>query len=208
MNTESTSSFEFFLFDEGSNTTIDKIRRFSYFPVGWHFGEGVSIPPRAIETAVAFERSAKNLGFRETDAFPGIAGEVRIAIYEGEDYLEFTVEPDDSITYVRELNGTELEYHEGLTLQDAETRLLRYRKESWASFASSIQNISTSAWVGLRVSLLSSLLMEASQLSNVSVSSAAEEYSVTISESFTLRNPAAELAFGYSMKPYSLVLAT
>ena len=191
MKAESTSRFEFLLDDSG-NTTIDKIRRFSDLPEGWHFGEGVATPLRTIKIAVAFEHLARNMGFLETDAFPGIAGEVRIAIYQGKDYLEFTVEPDESITYVRELQKNEVEYDEDLTLADAKTKLLRYREESCASFASSIQNISISAWAGHRVWLLSGPVMEAFQLSNASVSSEAEKYSVTTSERFTLRNPVTE----------------
>ncbi|MEZ4733902.1 MAG: hypothetical protein R3E79_42970 [Caldilineaceae bacterium] len=42
------------------------------------------------------------LGFHETDAFPGLNGEVMVTVYQGSDYWEFTLEPTETITFVYE----------------------------------------------------------------------------------------------------------
>lgn len=85
-------------------------------------------------------------GFLETDAFPGPDGEVRVTIYYALDYLEFTVNPDLTVDFVREREGHELMASARLTVQNAEAKLKEFSKELWTSRSKVILNIGGS-WI-------------------------------------------------------------
>lgn len=57
-------------------------------------------------------------GFRNNQ-FVGDSGEIRLTVYHGDYYLEFTIEIDQTITYRRELGEQEQDYQEGLSLDEA-----------------------------------------------------------------------------------------
>ena len=80
--------------------TITKITGFRDLPVGWHYGKGGPISPSFIAQALGIVRQAEALGFQEMDAFPGAEGEVRVTIYQGDEYYEFTIEANGMISFV------------------------------------------------------------------------------------------------------------
>lgn len=102
-----------------TSRTIEKIQSFSNFTQGWSFGEGVSFTPTILLKATQLIKTAHALGFTETDAFPGLNGEVMVTIYLGADYWEFTLEPDETITFAYEKDDETILYEEGLPFEFA-----------------------------------------------------------------------------------------
>jgi hypothetical protein len=99
--------------------TKNKILGFKKLPIGWHYGQGVSPLQSTIDKALQLHQKASDSGFRETDAFPGINGEIQVTLYQNQTYLEFTINDDQSITYVKEEGDQEVEYKENLSINDA-----------------------------------------------------------------------------------------
>jgi len=89
---------------------IEKIQSFGNFTQGWSFGEGVPFAPSILLKAMQLIKTAHALGFAETDAFPGLNGEVLVTIYLEADYWEFTIEPDETVTFAYEKNDKTLIY--------------------------------------------------------------------------------------------------
>jgi len=108
--------------------TANKIRRFLAYPAGWHFGVGT--PPsaeRAQEALVLNNKAA--MARLETNAFLGAEGEVRVTVYHRNAYLQFTVEDDNSIEFVREDGDVETTRASRLTLDDALSILENFENE-------------------------------------------------------------------------------
>jgi hypothetical protein len=103
--------------------TTAKILSFRELPVGWHFGGGVPPMNETIAAALKLNQEAEASGFDKTNAFPGIEGEIQVTAYLGALCLEFTIERDGGITFVKEQDDRELFYESGLTLDEAITRL-------------------------------------------------------------------------------------
>lgn len=103
--------------------TENKIRSFRELPDGWHYGEGVPATEVASDGAISLSREAARLAFFETDAFPGIHGEVMFTVYAGTHYLEFTFELNGSVAFLHERDGEELDYQEDLSLSDAMVKM-------------------------------------------------------------------------------------
>ena len=100
-------------------TTSKKIQSFRSLKEGWSFGEGVAFQSQILHKAIQLIKSAHALGFDETDAFPGINGEVMVTLYAGQDYWEFTIEADESVTFVYEAGDETRVYEEGLPFEFA-----------------------------------------------------------------------------------------
>jgi hypothetical protein len=101
------------------------------------------MPPTddVLETAMLLNCEAGIRGFTKTNAFPGISGEVQVTIYHGEHYLEFTIEPNGSITFVYEENDEEKVYEEDLSFSEAIKRVDSFKERIWASLGLSTRNI-------------------------------------------------------------------
>ena len=113
--------------------TKRKIEGFKGLQAGWCYGDGVKFNTPVIERTLDFNYLVASQGFTETDAFPGIGGDIRLTVYLGEHYLEFTFNPDGSVDYARELGDEEVESSDGLTHNDAEEILSRFKDEAWDS---------------------------------------------------------------------------
>jgi len=162
--------------------TVRKLTGFSQLPDGWHFGEGVPPSASVIKFSLHLLESATNLGFFDTDAFAGTAGQVRITIYRNEYYLEFTSYADGSVTYRREDSDDEVAYLEGQTLSQAVEHIRDFRQELSALrgdictlSGSSIQPTTTSTAGDFRV------LSFRTQVSAVSLSSVPTVSTQTVS---------------------------
>ncbi len=137
--------------------TEKKIRSFGSLPKGWHCGEGGPVRHTTITKALRLLSIAGGLGYTETDAFAGVSGEAMLTIYSGKTYLEFTVEPDESVTFIREEDGEEVEYKEGLTVEEAADELIEARTSSWVTsgyFTPKITTASSDASQDLRLRTL------------------------------------------------------
>jgi len=132
--------------------TKSKIQSFKELKNGWHYGEGVSFGQSILDKAITLHQEAIRLALFETDAFPGLNGEVMFTIYFENHYLEFTLKPDDRVTFYREKKGEEVCYQEGLSFEEAKTKIGEFRKEIWKASASLIRGITTDVYKGSQVS--------------------------------------------------------
>ena len=96
----------FFIPSDISTPTIEKIYDFKKLGNGWHYGEGIPFQESILDDAVSLIEETVKLAFYTTDAFPGLDGEIMCTIYYHDHYLEFTIESDSSVTFIRE-NGDE-----------------------------------------------------------------------------------------------------
>lgn len=126
--------------------TEQKILGFAQFHSGWCYGRGQAFSREVIRIAKSLNRKAIAAGFIETDAFPGPEGEVRVTIYREPDYLEFTVNPDLTVNFVRENKDREFEPFPLLTAQNAEIEIERFSRELWTSHPGIIPNVGGS-WI-------------------------------------------------------------
>ncbi len=94
--------------------TIKKIHSFRELSEGWSYGEGIKLNENIIKKAVKLAEAAHRSGLSETDAFPGLNGEIMMTVYHKSDYWEFTIEPDERVTFVYERDDALLAYEEGL----------------------------------------------------------------------------------------------
>ena len=117
------------LMPEGIVYTEQKIRAFASLPVGWQHGEGHPPSDSTIEHAIILNIYASDLGFKETNAFPGIEGEVQLLIYHERTTLEITLEIDDSVTFIHEQDDKEIESIENLTFCDTMKKLQFLKKQ-------------------------------------------------------------------------------
>lgn len=118
----------------------EKIRRFENLSPGWNAGSGLSIERRILDKGIELNKEMSLNGYLETDAFPGPDGSVMLTLYNKGDYLEFTIDPDETITFVHESNEQEVEYKEGLTLIVAKEKITEYRTQKWNSLDSSTRS--------------------------------------------------------------------
>lgn len=100
-------------------STRKKLQGFGSLNDGWGFGEGVAFQPQVLNKASQLVRSANALGFEETDAFPGLNGEIMVTLYSGQHYWEFTIEADESVTFVYEVGNETRVYEDGLPFEFA-----------------------------------------------------------------------------------------
>jgi hypothetical protein len=117
-----------------ANNTEDKILNFADVVSGWHFGEGASISASAIRDAMKLHNNFLMYGFYETDAFPGLAGEVRVTAYHGNQYFEFTREINGEWSYIYELDGAIEHELDGLTMEQAEETVKKVSNNIWNTY--------------------------------------------------------------------------
>ncbi|MBC8180359.1 hypothetical protein H8E88_04465 [candidate division KSB1 bacterium] len=113
-----------------SHPTIKKILGFGKREHGWHFGEGVPPSKDIIGKALLIVKKAIKADL-DTDAFPGVNGEIMVTIYHKNDYLEFTVEVDGKVTLVHERGEEEISYKEGLEISNALREMKNIGKYLW-----------------------------------------------------------------------------
>ena len=101
------------------STTLEKIQSFAQFQQGWSFGEGIAFAQNPLNRAIQLAKTAHTLGFYETDAFPGLNGEVMVTVYQGCEYWEFTLQPTETMTFVYEKDAKTVTYAEGLPFEFA-----------------------------------------------------------------------------------------
>jgi len=125
------------------NEIEDKIWSFLNLPKGWHYGSGFPPSKRTVNNALRINELAQLYGLR-TDAVPGIEGEIQVICFSGDDTLEFTIESDGRVTFVREQKGQEVLYIENLSIEEAIEKLCDYGEKLCDLSASSTQ-ITTSS---------------------------------------------------------------
>lgn len=131
-------------------TTDQEISDFLKLPRGWHYGEGHAPNEETVDDALRIYNQATLLGL-ESEAFPGIDGEIQINCYSGNKTLEFTVESTGIVSLTEEEKDIEISSHENLTVE-AVLNIVReeYGETTWNSFDQSIQSIIASTESDLR----------------------------------------------------------
>ncbi len=144
MNLMNDTHFRFVLQEEPSyHKTHKKILGFKSLKKGWHFGEGIPPEESRLTQSIELNREAVNLGFLRTNAFPGVDGEIRVTVYHQKHYLEFTIETDDTVTYIHEVDNQEIEYETGLSFEEAKGKIKAFREKEWNLSETSIGSILT-----------------------------------------------------------------
>ena len=110
-------------------TTLKKLQSLLKLETGWHYGEGVPLSRSCVAVVkpllVELEQRQAT-----TDIFPGIGGEILLALYDREVYEDYTFEVDGTVTFSRD-NGKELlAYQEGLSVEWAKRHILRRASET------------------------------------------------------------------------------
>lgn len=139
------------VFGDDFSETDRKIRSFGSFSPGWHYGRGVPAPQHVVGIARAYLMYFMMLGFTETDAFPGVDGEIMVTAYRGTHCIEVTVGVDRTFTVTHESNGEDRYHDSGLSGVKAsaaiETATSNIAQEECATSSLSISN-GTSIGVG------------------------------------------------------------
>lgn len=141
--------------------TKRKIENFRNIEPGWHYGEGTIPAESAINSSLRLLKAADLAMFPQTDASPGIDGEIQFNIYYGLLYLEFTIENDGGITFVYERDGRIEVYEDALTIDDSIVKILKIGERRWDLLDLSISDTTTLILDVLRVSPLSPRRTEA-----------------------------------------------
>ena len=122
------------------NPTETKIRGFKNKEKGWHLGEGEPPTTFTIDIAVWFLGELLAREFSETDAFPGVWGEIEVCGYHEASDLGFIIERDGSVSALFERGEEEIESKEKTTVQEA-LRLLK----SWSKIIFGLSDGSTAS---------------------------------------------------------------
>jgi hypothetical protein len=138
--------------DRQNHKTEEKIRTFADLQVGWHYGNGIRPSDKAIEKALILNTEAIKSGFEQTNAFPGIDGEIRVTAYHQSIYVEMTIEIDDSVTYIYEFDDNERE-NVVLTFDQVKAKLRNFRGHLWGSYVLSTLTTMTTSRADFKVSL-------------------------------------------------------
>lgn len=99
--------------------TFDLIDSFAKLPEGWNFGEGVAACLISLQQSQDLLRFAFDLGHKESDAFPGVGGEIQVCFYDEDDTLEITSEIDGTISITVEKNDETVLFKEKVPFTDA-----------------------------------------------------------------------------------------
>jgi hypothetical protein len=124
-------------FPKVRDKALEKLSEFRLLKKGWHFGEGEPLSEENIALCEALLHTSKSNRLVIYDVFPGINGEVRFTIYEGNEYLEFTIEDNGQIVYLRETNDIESDYQENLTVDDAKQIIRSFSQKLWKHLSES-----------------------------------------------------------------------
>jgi len=122
------------------NTTQKKINSFKALPVGWHYGSGIAPLAKVLDLAIQLNQCAGLMGFEATDASTGIDGEVMLTVYDGDIYLEFSIEVDCSINYIREQGDKEVDSEEKISLLQAINYIVNIGLSKWRLSVQSTRN--------------------------------------------------------------------
>ncbi|HEX3864614.1 MAG TPA: hypothetical protein VHY35_23255 [Stellaceae bacterium] len=131
--------------------TVGKIRSFSDLVQGWHYGTGSAPSSEVIEESLRIHSAIISLGFGETDAFPGIDGEVLIAAYFDLHYIDVLIEENGLITLTYEFDDAVVSSESDLTEVECRKELSKVAGKIWKPYASCIFDTSIVKDVDLQV---------------------------------------------------------
>ncbi len=80
-------------------TTPERIRSYADLKKGWHYGEGDAIDAETIRRALLVYAMIETRGFRATNSFPGVDGDLMVTAYAEGYYLGIIVKPEELYDY-------------------------------------------------------------------------------------------------------------
>ncbi len=181
-----------------------KIKDFETLRAGWCYGEGMQFSKQSIDSAMLVALSLLQHGFGQLDAFPGINGEIRVTAYDGDSYFEFTIDPDDAVTFVCERNGKELDYRAGLSIRDCLSMIPGHERCLWNLFESSTPGISTHGLDVFKLWHSGQQVMAEYPFSVENAPPRSAKRFASTSGGFTLASAANRQSSGLSTEPYFL----
>lgn len=110
--------------------TIAKISSFLSLEDGWNYGEGVAPTASKASEAAGLVRLLEGLGLSETNAFPGMDGEILIRAYHHDHVLSFTLETDGTISMSHLVRGEHQECPDVVSLEQIKYYAMRILIES------------------------------------------------------------------------------
>lgn len=113
------NDLSYFSLNNENKDTHQKLHSFKSLDTGWCYGEGVPISDAIVALACQLNDAAWSAGFHATDAFPGIDGGISLTLYQGEDFYEFILKHEGTITFIHERGDQEIEYLESIAAQTA-----------------------------------------------------------------------------------------
>lgn len=192
--------------------TEKKIKSFLGKPVGWHYGQGGPPSARRVAMALAYLSVLDALNLRQTDAFPGIDGEIMIRAYKDSTYFSLSIETNYMTTLSVDTPGDEDFEKEDLPISQAIALLSTKLKEilkrecdtrDWSIPSTTIEGQNPSLTMRLRT-----VPMEAVRPLSTrnAFSPAADLYASTLGTT-TQMSPLIHQYSGYSTRLYSEALA-
>lgn len=126
------SDYQVFEFEKDSLLITEaKIQSYSAYPEGWCYGEGLVFSRAVINAAITLNALSMEKGFLNTDTFPGPDGGIKLAIYQEDICLEFTINSDLTIIFVRE-EGENEPSPLSLSLDEAKNKINDFAEEIWS----------------------------------------------------------------------------
>jgi len=148
--------------------TDEKIRSFGRMPVGWHYGKGVPARGDIIRVAREYLWHFLMMGYQETDAFPGVDGEIMVTAYRGDYCTEITIEADGTYSVGYQFKGKDRFFESDLSRENANllvmsivTQIEQEEREAWGTSSWSILNTMTLANGSFAISYSNPPAMEA-----------------------------------------------
>ncbi len=116
--------------------TIKKIEKFSNLPTGWHYGKGYAANSTTVVRAKDIFNQYMQLGFSDTDAFPGKEGEIMVTGYKDKFYVECIVENNGTYSVVGEKDNDVIVESPRTDEGKAIYAITQVAKRAWNTFVS------------------------------------------------------------------------
>jgi len=173
-----------------------KIIQFRELEDRWHYGQGVRFTDEVINTSLRLHRSLVMAGYSDTDAFPGVNGEVQVSVYDLPRSCEITIKKDGQWLIVFEDDGKEGWESSGPDAPGSIPIIIGMINATWSTFISYLESTGTESLRDSPVLHLNLPMMEGFPLLTFSVSQLPEGRSVSISESIIPVLPENRLSSG------------
>lgn len=116
-----------------------KIESFAHLREGWRYGEGGPVSLATIYYALEWRKFLSLHGATKIAAVPGAGREIVIAATIGGEYTEIIIEPDGTVTVIRDQCDREEIYKSDLSMTQAKILVQAMSGKAWTIFGGSIR---------------------------------------------------------------------
>ncbi|KWT82928.1 hypothetical protein [Candidatus Magnetominusculus xianensis] len=133
------------------NLAEEKILRYSQYPKGWCYGQGVPPSYKVVKQAIELLHTAQTYFFFTASTI-GADGEIQLIVYHDNDRLQFSITENKGIEFeherkvelsrpfLPEYETEEICYEESITFDDAITKINHFGREIWSTHTSTLSN--------------------------------------------------------------------